>query len=662
MTIVSNGLHSIAVKRDYNLLEHVDLLRLEVNSKLDEQRKVLLGQFLTPAPIARLIACLFVCDEPNIHILDAGAGVGSLVAALIDVLCHRKVKPESIRVTAYEIDELMISYLSKVLLLCQIACEHANIVFSGEIIQQDFIEQGSALLEENLFSSAASPHFTCAILNPPYRKLHTQSKERKLLSRVGIEVSNLYTGFLALATQLLAHRGEVVAITPRSFCNGPYFKKFRQTFVETMKLRQIHLFETRTHAFRDNDVLQENIIVHAIKDREQRQEITITSSVGVDDEYTSVRTVSYSSVINPTDSEAFIHIVPDDWGQQVIKQISRLQCSLESLGLSVSTGRVVDFRAVEFLRKLPEMGTAPLLFPTHLTNGGICWPKIDAKKPNAIAVTDVSMSLLVPNEHYVLVKRFSAKEEKRRVVAVVYDASKLEGAWVGFENHLNYFHLQGRGLSLKLARGLAAYLNSTLVDAYFRQFNGHTQVNATDLRKLPYPTLVQLEALGDRMTAELLSQHELDNIVKEVLLSMDSASNAQERDPIQMKQRIEEALSILKALGLPRAQHNERSALTLLALLNLSPTMAWSQASNPLCGITPMMEFFNQHYGKNYAPNARETVRRQTVHQFIEAGLIEANPDQPERPINSPKAVYRIEQGALELLRTFGTPEWEQKL
>ena len=608
------------------------------------------------------MASLFICDEPNIHILDAGAGVGSLFAALVEILCQREVKPQSIRVTAYEIDELMIRSLSEVMMLCQSACEHVEIAFSGEIISQDFIEQGAALLEGNLFSPAAHLDFTCAILNPPYRKLHTQSEERKLLSRGGIEASNLYTGFFALATRLLPQGGEVVAITPRSFCNGPYFKKFRQTFVETMTVRQIHLFETRTHVFQDNDVLQENIVVHALKGVE-KQNVTITSSVGTDDEYTSIRTVNYNSVINPKDTEAFIHIVPDDWGQQVIEQLSHFHCSLESLGLSVSTGRVVDFRAIEFLRKLPEAGTAPLLFPTHLTNGAISWPKIDAKKPNALAITDASMSLLVSNEHYVLVKRFSAKEEKRRVVAVAYDANQLAGAWVGFENHLNYFHQQGHGLSLKLARGLAAYLNSTLVDAYFRQFNGHTQVNATDLRKLPYPSLMQLEALGDSIAAENLSQHELDKIVKEVLLGMDDApNNAQQRDPIQMKTRIEEALSILKVIGLPRAQHNERSALTLLALLNLQPAMAWSQASDPLCGITPMMEFFNQHYGKNYAPNTRETVRRQTVHQFLEAGLIEANPDQPDRPINSPKAVYRIEQGALELLRTFGTPEWEQNL
>ena len=126
--------------------------------------------------------------------------------------------------------------------------------------------------------------------------------------------------------------------------------------------------------------------------------------------------------------------------------------------------------------------------------------------------------------------------------------------------------------------------------------------------------------------------------------------------------RIAEALEVLKALGLPAAQQNERSALTLLALLNLKPDTPWSEAGEPLCGITPMMEFFAEHYGKRYKPNTRETVRRQTVHQFLEAGLIVANPDKPDRAVNSPKAVYRIDTSTLKLLRSHGTPAWDRDL
>ncbi len=119
---------------------------------------------------------------------------------------------------------------------------------------------------------------------------------------------------------------------------------------------------------------------------------------------------------------------------------------------------------------------------------------------------------------------------------------------------------------------------------------------------------------------------------------------------------VQAARRIIMSLGLPRAQQNERSALCLLALLNLTPGKAWANAENPLMGITPIMDWVRKHYDKKYAPNTRETFRRQTLHQFRDAGIALYNPDQPDRPVNSPRAVYQIEPAALALLRTFGMP------
>ena len=130
----------------------------------------------------------------------------------------------------------------------------------------------------------------------------------------------------------------------------------------------------------------------------------------------------------------------------------------------------------------------------------------------------------------------------------------------------------------------------------------------------------------------------------------------------QGQSRISEAIEVLKQVGLPRAQQNERSALTLLALLDLKPDTPWSQAGNPLRGITPIMDFAAGHYGKRYAPNTRETFRRFTMHQFIVAGLVIPNPDRPDRPVNSPRFVYQIEHSALELLRTFELSDWSDNL
>ena len=123
-----------------------------------------------------------------------------------------------------------------------------------------------------------------------------------------------------------------------------------------------------------------------------------------------------------------------------------------------------------------------------------------------------------------------------------------------------------------------------------------------------------------------------------------------------------DALQILGELGMPPAQRNDRSALCLLALLNLKKKVSWARAENPLIGITPMMEFARDHYEKLYAPNSRETFRRQTIHQMVAAGIALYNPDNPARPVNSPKAVYQIEPDTLTLLRSFGTAAWNKNL
>jgi len=122
------------------------------------------------------------------------------------------------------------------------------------------------------------------------------------------------------------------------------------------------------------------------------------------------------------------------------------------------------------------------------------------------------------------------------------------------------------------------------------------------------------------------------------------------------------AQTVLVSLGLPPAQQNERSALCLLALLDLRPGREWAEASNPLMGITPIMDWISEHYKKRYAPNTRETVRRQTMHQFVDAGIVVYNPDKPGRPVNSPAAVYQIEPSALALLRSLDTKTWHDKL
>ena len=631
--------------------------RVNIAHRLDPENRAHLGQYMTPAPVARFMASLFTDPAGrDCHLLDAGAGVGSLTAAFVDRLCGLPRQPRCLKSTLYEIDADLQPYLKATLATCRQDCRWAGLDFTARVRARDFIRDGALQVQRDLFApSPGTAGYTHAILNPPYRKIRQDSTHRRQLREAGIETGNLYTGFLALATLLLVPEGELVAIVPRSWCNGPYYRRFRQMFLAHMSLRQVHVFNSRREAFRDDDVLQENIILYAVRTREATSvRLTASRDSTLDD--VTERTCCPDQIVHPTDPNLFVHLAPDLQAQHVLDRIVALPHTLASLGLEVSTGPVVHFRVRDHLRFCLEEDTVPLIWSSHFQNHKVAWKSGLGRKPVALIRNSATVKWLYPRGTYTLVRRFSAKEEHRRIVAAVLDPEDLPEADLGFENHLNVFHAKRQGLPTDLARGLAAYLNSSLVEAWFRQFSGHTQVNATDLRALRYPSRATLMALAAVPT---LDQKTLDQLLEGILQDMTDISSP---DPIQPKQRITEAIEVLTELGLPQAQQNDRSALTLLALLGLRPDQDWSEASSPMMGVTPIMDFCRDHYGSSYAPNTRETFRRQTLHQFVDAALVVENPDAPTRSTNSPKWCYQIESGALALCRGYGTAAWDPTL
>jgi adenine-specific DNA-methyltransferase len=498
------------------IIKEFDLIRKTFNGNSNRSERSRIGQFLTPAKTAQFMAGLFKKDFKDVRLLDAGAGTGVLFAAGVEHLISREPRPKIIEVVAYENDSLILPYLKETLSRCETACGEAGVQFHGEIREEDFVASGLSFVEEGLFPKRTQ-QFTHAILNPPYKKINGQSKTRKILDAEGMEVTNLYAAFVWLSAKLLKPGGELVAITPRSFCNGPYFRRFRLSLLDMMALHQIHVFGSRKEAFGDDKVLQENVIFHAIRNRHKPKHVIISSSQGVDFGEASIRHVSYEHVVLPHDKDAFIHLMINDEDDEAIEQVQRFNTSLTDLGVEVSTGRVVDFRAREHLRFQAEKGTVPLIYPCHFENGFVNWPCKTRKKPNAIVSLEATQYLMVASGYYVLTKRFSAKEQQRRVVAAIYDPHRITTALVGFENHINYFHAKGKGLSPDLAKGLAMYLNSSSFDQYFRLFSGHTQVNATDLRKMRYPSRKQLIQLGMHVKNIMPNQETIDTILKRII-------------------------------------------------------------------------------------------------------------------------------------------------
>lgn len=485
------------------MLNHAEQQRIEVAGATPRQHKSLMGQFMTPASVAAFMAGLFAPTEADVRLLDAGAGLGALTCAVLERLLHQGRAGSSIAVEAYELDPRLRAHLEKTLL----AYEDQGV--RAHVRAGDYLEQAAEEIEQGV------QRFTHAILNPPYKKINTHSEARRQARRGGLETVNLYSAFVGLALAQLEQGGQLVAIIPRSFCNGPYYKPFRDFIFRQAALKHIHLFDSRTEAFRDDEVLQENVIILLEKGSQQTR---VCVSHSRDDTFTDNREESYGfeEIVRPGDVEAFIHIP-----QTTLDRLDAspfIRSTLEDLGISVSTGPVVDFRTRPFLRDKPDSTTVPLLYAQHFEGRHTVWP-VDGKKPNAIVAAPEIERWLYPGGTYVAVRRFSSKEERRRVVASVVDPTALGNPTrIGFENHLNVYHAKKRGLPSSLAWGLFVYLNSSVVDEHLRRFSGHTQVNATDLKNIRYPARMELESLGEWAKKQTeLSQHIVDQRMEALL-------------------------------------------------------------------------------------------------------------------------------------------------
>jgi adenine-specific DNA-methyltransferase len=464
-----------------------------------ETRKAELGQFMTPAAIAVFMAEQFESQNlSEVVLLDAGAGQGSLSAAFAARWLKASNSDSRMTLHAYELDPKMIEILEP-----KLRGLESDRRISTEVITGDFIYNASTRI------LSGERIYTHAILNPPYKKIGSDSSARQILSGVGIETVNLYSGFVALSLDMLKDGGELVAIIPRSFCNGPYYKSFRKFILGRAAVQSIHLFGSRTEAFASDEVLQENVIIRLKKGAHQGN-VVISRSTNASFSDLKSDIFAFEQIVIPEDKEQFIRI-PSGPDVRSLSALPGYSSTLQDIGVSVSTGPIVDFRMKEHLQMAPLPGSVPLLYPGHFIDGKVVWPRPNFKKPNAIAENAETRRWLFPLGFYVAVKRFSSKEEKRRIVATLIDPAALPGSPIGFENHLNVIHINKGPLPEDLARGLVVYLNAKVVDDWFRQFNGHTQVNATDLRSLPFPSRKKLIEFGRwRASTADVTQSDID--------------------------------------------------------------------------------------------------------------------------------------------------------
>jgi len=250
------------------LVRHLDIIALpDYAAELQQQHEEATsvdarkekGQVFTPPGVCRFMAGLFTRIPERFRLLDAGAGVGSLASAVCERLLTLR-SPGQVEIHLYESDKMLLPLLEANMQHCRAALLAAGHGLRFTIHHEDFILGTRGRSDQRMLfdDDGAGDEFDAVIMNPPYFKIGAGSPHALAMGDAFRGNTNIYMLFMARAAELLRPNGEMVAITPRSFCNGLYFRNFRRWFFSRMGLRHVHLFECRSSTF--DDVLQESII------------------------------------------------------------------------------------------------------------------------------------------------------------------------------------------------------------------------------------------------------------------------------------------------------------------------------------------------------------------------------------------------------------------
>lgn len=452
------------------------------------------GIFLTPYSIAKFMASLIEPSEKSsLKIVDPAAGAGILLCAAVEAIIEKNPYIKHISVTAFEIDNDLVECLHDVLDNLRLWASQKNVEIVFDVKGKDFI-----LACGRSITMKSDETYDIVIANPPYFKLNKADPRAQICSHIVHGQPNIYGLFMAVSASILKDKGQFIFITPRSFSSGPYFKRFRQYFFNIIRPDHFHIFASRKEAFKRDAVLQETVILKGIRSEtlsEHCVSVTVSNSDALDKIEKS--SLPISRIISKSDKEHSIILPTSKNEEAIIDVVQSWKSSLSDMGLKISTGPVVPFRAREVIFDQQDITKefTRLLWMNHVHPLKVTWPNC-RKKEEYIEVNKNALPILLLNKNYVLMRRFSTKEEKRRLVAAPYISSHTESSYIGVENHLNYIHRPGGTLTEEEAYGIAAFYSSELLDNYFRILNGNTQVSATELMNMPMPDLKFITQLG----------------------------------------------------------------------------------------------------------------------------------------------------------------------
>jgi adenine-specific DNA-methyltransferase len=512
--------------RDERPTRRADRVGAEVVARKTTAQRKAAGLYLTPVEVADFMAAQVIGGAGSVRILDPAAGSGTLLCAVVERLASASPPVREADLTAYETDPDMQNALRAALEdLTRWAAKYGTEV-KVKVEKADFVAAHAHVLKANgqLFGSQLTKPFDVVIANPPYFKIPKSDARARAAATVVYGQPNIYALFMAAAAALLHEGGEFLFITPRSFASGPYFRQFRERFFNDLRPTSVHLFGSRRDAFSRDEVLQENIILRGVREdgwqsRRSQFELHISSSAGIADlDHCATRSLPLDEALSKPGTDRIFRLPILRSEDDAVKLVDSWTDSLHGLGMNISTGPVVPFRSIEFLANtgVPANSYVPLIWMNHVHAMRVSFSN-GIRKPQYIKRSASEKSLLLPNRNYVLLRRFSAKEEARRLVAAPWIRHASPCQLLGIENHLNYIYRSGDELTEDEAFGLAALLNSRLLDTYFRVSSGNTQVSATELRAMPLPPIDRIVRIGRRVKLPDGELEKLDEIVEEAV-------------------------------------------------------------------------------------------------------------------------------------------------
>ena len=472
------------------------------------------GQFFTSTATARFMASRLDLEHlPEcVSILDPGAGTGILSAAVIDRINNDGHNISAVSLTCYETDPDVLPLLQSNL---RTIAKLSKIPVTYQLITDDYILSQRDEFTGSMFADSVRLYHII-IANPPYVRVPRDDPHALAMPTVVHGAPNLYFLFLAMSLFNLRDGCEMVYIIPRSWTSGAYFEAFRRYLFDNGVITHIHIFASRERVFDAEQVLQETMIIVVRRTEQVPDNIIVTSSS--DSRYIDIAELSvpYSTVVSWPTKYVFLPTSKSDIA--TIEMINRYSQTLPQRGLRMRTGIVVDFRQWDDLRDGPGEHILPLFYAQHIREGRVHHRPSSGK--NFDWIVDSKPGLIQRNKNYVFCKRFTAKEERRRLQCGVYQCDDYpEYTYIGTQNKINYVDYNDieQSMDLPTAYGVYALLNSTLFDNYYRILNGSTQVNSTEINSIPVPPLELIKEIGSRIIEGMdLSTPACDKIVMEV--------------------------------------------------------------------------------------------------------------------------------------------------